>query len=157
MKRDFDLVRDAAARGMNVMFLQMESTGSLYLDARRRRISPKLKQNSLSFTRHMTSFTQTRSAMYSLNYSDYLPELGTHAEPALHRAMPQPALLEVDAQRAAIETGVFHTGFLDYYQIRYHVQGQGGGEARRRTRDVPLGRAAGVQLGGCTRRRRSMR
>src|SRR5262249_28733903 len=73
---------------------------------------------------HFTVATQTNAASCGLYYSDYLPNLGAPASAVYGRPMPQPALAEV-LKQAGYTTGLFHTGFLDYLQMRYLFQGKG--------------------------------
>jgi membrane-anchored protein YejM (alkaline phosphatase superfamily) len=106
-----------------------------------------LAEHGLSFRRHTTTVTQTCPATYSIYYSDYLPELGTFPSLLYGRPMPQPSLADA-FQRGGYRTAVFHTGFLDYMQIRYLFQDKGCehvvGAKEMATAGAPLAYSAGV-------------
>jgi hypothetical protein len=148
--RDFAADLDAlrtAARDMNVLVLQVESTGALHVNAQTAPNLTSLAERALNFTRHSTVVTQTRPATYALNYSDFLPDLGTNPSLVYGRPMPQPALAEV-LKKAGYRTGVFHTGFLDYLEIRYLFQDKGVdvavGAREMFERGAPLAYSSGV-------------
>ena len=145
--RDFPAGLAAAARDFNVIVIQMESTGSLHLDRSTAPNIMALADRGLSFRRHTTTVTQTCPATYSLYYSDYLPDLKTQPALLYGRAMPQPSLPE-EFHRAGYRTGVFHTGFLDYAQIRYLFQDKGVeklvGAREMVEAGIPLAYSAGV-------------
>ena len=126
LARDFPFAPETAtkARDMNVLVIQVESTSALHVNDETAPNLAALARDALSFKRHATTVTQTRPATYSLNYSDFLPELGTQPSLVYGRPMPQPALAEV-LKQAGYRTGVFHTGFLDYVEIRYLFEDKG--------------------------------
>ena len=125
-ERDFAVSRDAAGNeNFNVIVIQMESTGALHVDRETTPNLMSLADRGVYFRRHATTVTQTCPATYSIYYSDYLPDLGTR--PRLlygGGALPQPSLAEV-FHRGGYRTGVFHTGFLDYMEIRYLFKEKG--------------------------------
>jgi hypothetical protein len=123
VERDF-AYSGAVGRDFNVVMIQMESTSALHVDRESAPNITALIEKGLSFQRHVTVATQTRPATCGLYYSDYLPELGTPPSLVYGRPMPQPALAEV-LKRAGYQTGVFHTGFLDYLELRYMFQDKG--------------------------------
>ena len=117
LDRDFALSNESTA-DFNVIVIQMESTGALHVDRETTPNIMSLADHGLYFRRHTTTVTQTCPATYSIYYSDHLPNLGTYPSLLYGRALPQPSLAET-FRRAGYRTGVFHTGFLDYMQIRY--------------------------------------
>ncbi|MEO6435650.1 MAG: sulfatase, partial [Tepidisphaeraceae bacterium] len=153
--RDFPLpaaANDAATRDLNVVVLQVESTSALHVNRDTAPNITTLAQRGLSFKHHATVVTQTRPATYALNYSDILPDLGTHPSLVYGRPMPQPALAEV-LQQAGYRTGVFHTGFLDYLEIRYLFQDKGMdvsiGAREMMEKGAPLAYSSGVREERC--------
>jgi phosphoglycerol transferase MdoB-like AlkP superfamily enzyme len=120
--RDFAFDPDAISKdsknSLNVILVQLESTSSLHTSAQSSPNVFSLAKSGLNFKNHLTTATQTRPASIALYYSDYMPELGTTPQLVYGRPMPQPALAEV-LKRNGYRTGVFHTGFLDYVELRY--------------------------------------
>lgn len=116
--RDFPFDPDSAPRDLNVIVVQLESTSSLHVSAQSAPNAFSLQRSGLNFKNHLTVATQTRPASIGLYYSDYMTELGTTPQLVYGRPMPQPALAEV-LKQAGYRTGVFHTGFLDYVELRY--------------------------------------
>ncbi len=123
LKRDFAYT-PGNPRPVNVIIVQMESTGALHVNRETAPNICSLADHGLSLRRHSTVATQTARATCGLYYSDYLPELGTTADLLYGRPMPQPALAEV-LKSAGYHTGLFHTGFLDYLGIRFLFKGKG--------------------------------
>jgi hypothetical protein len=119
LRRDFPApAAGASTADLNVILVQLESTSAIHVDARSAPHTFSLQQAGLNFQNHLTTATQTRPASIGLYYSDYMPELGTTPSLVYGRPMPQPALAEV-LKSAGYRTGVFHTGFLDYVELRY--------------------------------------
>ena len=98
--------------------IQLESTSYLHTSAESSPNVFSLQKSGLDFKNHLTTATQTRPASIGLYYSDYMPELGTTPKLVYGGPMPQPALAEV-LKQAGYRTGVFHSGFLDYVELRY--------------------------------------
>ena len=122
--RDFEIKADPSAKDLNVILIQLESTSFLHTDAQSAPNVYSLGRTGLEFKNHLTVATQTRPASIGLYYSDYMPELGTTPKLIYGGPMPQPALAEV-LKRAGYRTGVFHTGFLDYVELRYLFENKG--------------------------------
>jgi len=122
--RDFPFSAPDAAKNLNVILIQLESTSYLHTSAQSSPSVFSLGESGLKFKNHLTVATQTRPATIGLYYSDYMPEMGTTPQLIYGRPMPQPALAEV-LKRAGYRTGVFHTGFLDYVELRYLFQDKG--------------------------------
>ena len=121
--RDFDY-SGALGRDFNVIAIQLESTGAVHFD---RACAPNLftlVDHGVSFKRHLTTMTETSRATYSIYYSDYMPDLGTAPSLVYGRPMPQRSLPELLYQ-AGYRTGLFHSGFLDYLDIRFLFQDKG--------------------------------
>ncbi|MEA2707940.1 MAG: hypothetical protein QOF78_541, partial [Phycisphaerales bacterium] len=147
LQRDFPLSA-ASAENLNVILIQMESTGALHVDEKSAPNITALEQGGLSFKRHVTTATQTRPASIGLYYSDYMPDLGTTPQLVYGKPMPQPALAEV-LKSAGYHTGVFHSGFLDYVELRFLFQDKGMdvllGAREMMQAGAPLAYSAGVR------------
>jgi hypothetical protein len=126
LKPDFEFTGQAAAaaRGMNVLVIQLESTSAAHLDEKTTPNLMRLAKNGLSFANHATVFAETTRATYGIYYSDYLVELGTTPRIIYGRRLPQTSLLEV-ARGAGYATAVFHSGFLSYGDQAYLFEDKG--------------------------------
>jgi phosphoglycerol transferase MdoB-like AlkP superfamily enzyme len=124
LARDFAFRADALPTDLNVILIQIESASALHTDAQSSPNVFALQQSGLDFKNHLTTATQTRPASIGLYYSDYMPELGTTPSIVYGGPMPQPALAEV-LKSAGYRTGVFHTGFLNYVELRYLFANKG--------------------------------
>ena len=146
IERDFQRPAESA-QDFNIILIQMESTGALHVNRENTPNIMALADRGLSFRRHTTAVTQTCPATYSIYYSDYLPELGTFPSLLYGQPMPQPSLGDA-FQRGGYRTAVFHTGFLDYMQIRYLFQDKGVehliGAKEMAKAGAPLAYSAGV-------------
>jgi arylsulfatase A-like enzyme len=121
-KRDFAVAGDG--KGMNILFIQLESTSASYIDEKTTPNLMKLASTGVSFARHATVFSETIRATYSINYSDYMPDLGCLPSQIYHHPMPQPALAEV-LKRAGYDTALYHSSFLSFGEERYLFQDKG--------------------------------
>ncbi|HYO11126.1 MAG TPA: sulfatase-like hydrolase/transferase [Tepidisphaeraceae bacterium] len=153
LRRDFAFTAPpagaAAAADLNLIVIQVESTGAPHVT---RDVAPNLvalADRGLSLRRHVTTTTLTPRATFGLYYSDYLVDVGT--TPRLlygGKTLPQPALAEV-LRAHGYRTGLFHTGFLDYLDIRYLFDKKGiehaVGAREMLAQGAPLAYSAGVR------------
>jgi phosphoglycerol transferase MdoB-like AlkP superfamily enzyme len=123
LDRDFPNLRNAA-RGFNLLLIQMESTSAPHINPRTAPNITALAQHGLSFSRHLTSVTYTSRSSYSIYYSDYLPRFESEASQVYGRAMPQPALGQV-LKSGGYQTALFNSSFLDYVDLRFLFTGKG--------------------------------
>ncbi len=122
LRRDFAV--PALAGGFNLICVQLESTSALHVDRQSAPNIMALADHGVSFSHHATTFSETSRASYSIYYSDYMPDLGTTPSLVYGKPMPQPTIAEV-LQRAGYRTGLFHSGFLDYMDLRYLFHDKG--------------------------------
>lgn len=122
LRRDFTFHGDAA--GMNVLYVLLESTTSEYIDEKTAPNITRLARNGVSFTQHVTTFSETYKAAYALFYSDYLTELGALPRKAYLRPLPQTSIVEL-AQRRGYAGSVFHSGYFEYSDLGYIWEGKG--------------------------------
>jgi phosphoglycerol transferase MdoB-like AlkP superfamily enzyme len=123
--RDFPVTfRPAAAKGMNVLFIQMESTSAAHLDEKTTPNLMRLAQSALSFRNHATVFSETSRSSYGIYFSDYMTDLGTTPRLLYQRPMPRQSLAGV-LKQAGYATAAIHSGFLSYADLRYLYEGTG--------------------------------
>ena len=122
LQRDFAF--DAIGRGFNLIVIQMESTSAAHLDRQSTPNLMRLAEHGVSFRNHYTVWAETSKATYALYYSDYLADFGASLRELYHRPMPQPALAEA-LKQAGYRTGLFHSGFLSFADLRYLFEDKG--------------------------------
>jgi len=119
---DSSLARDftapAPAPGFNVLMIILESTSGEYIDSKTTPNLMALAETGVSFRKHYTVFTDTYKAIYSLFYSDYMIDLGTHPSDIYAHPLPQQSAMESVRQRG-YSTAVFHSGFLNFQRLEY--------------------------------------
>jgi hypothetical protein len=116
LQRDFPFATAGAlkaARGMNLLVIQLESTSAAYLDEKTTPNLMRLAKAGLSFRNHATVFTETTRATYGIYYSDYMIDLGTTPRMLYGSRLPQTSLMDA-MHDAGYQTGLFHSGFLSY-------------------------------------------
>lgn len=110
------------AAGMNVVLIVMESTSAQYVD---RETTPnlfRLADTGIRFSEYFTTTTMTNQALYSVLYSDYLPDLRQSLRKLYKRPLPQPSIATV-LSKAGYHTALFQSGDLDFMDTHYLADG----------------------------------
>ena len=123
LPRDFAWSGQNAA-GFNLLFIQLESTSALHVNAQTAPNVQLLAQHGVSFDNHLTTVSYTPRATYSVYYSDYLPDLGTSPRLLYNGTLSQPSLAET-LKGAGYRTALFYSSFLDYADIRFLFENKG--------------------------------
>jgi len=113
-------VASRKAAGMNVVLIVMESTSAQYVD---RETTPnlfRLADTGFQFSQYLTTITKTDQALYSVLYSDYLPDLRENFRHLYNRPLPQPSLAGV-LGKAGYQTALFYSGDLGFSDTHFIV------------------------------------
>lgn len=113
-------IKSRKATGMNVVLILMESTSAPYVD---RETTPnlfRLADTGIQLSQYFTTITKTDQALYSILYSDYLPNLRQYPRQLYKRPLPQPSLATV-LGKAGYHTAVFYSGDLNFSDTQYLV------------------------------------
>lgn len=113
-------VTSRKAAGMNVVLILMESTSAQYVD---RETTPnlfRLADTGIQFSHYFTTITKTDQALYSILYSDYLPNFRQSLRQLYKRPLPQPSIATV-LSKAGYHTAVFYSGDLGFIDTQYLV------------------------------------
>lgn len=113
-------VMSRKAAGMNIVIILMESTSAHYVD---RETTPnlfRLADTGIQFSHYFTTITKTDQALYSVLYSDYLPNLHQNPRYLYKRPLPQPSLATV-LSKAGYQTALFYSGDLGFSDTYYFV------------------------------------
>lgn len=118
------LVTPPRPKGLNVVFVMIESASGVYLDAKTTPRLMELAGRGVLFARHFTTVSVSYKALYSMFYSDYLVELGAYPREVYRRALPQPSLASVLSGHG-YATAYFASSYIDYQDVGYLLDGFG--------------------------------
>lgn len=110
------------ADGMNVILIVMESTSAQYVD---RETTPnlfRLASTGVRLSQYFTTSTMTHQALYSVLFSEYLPDLRQSLRELYKKPLPHPSIATALSE-AGYRTALFQSGDLDFMDTRYIADG----------------------------------